>query len=243
MPTVIALIDHDEAGYRTDVLVVADRRRKRLLWVPRDLWSFRHQERVNSAYSGGGFDELFDVLAELGVPVDEGIVLPRSSTGQLLSGLRVTVPVDRPLEFRYPDGPVRIEVREKIVRFEPPAEVLEGERIHQWIGARYGVARSRDTGDLARLARQRTFVAALLEQGCDLARALGSVPADRTSNRAGAELRRVNRRWELAWYHTVAATRINDAEVLLPTPPMVDGELVAGPPLISSAVSTALRGK
>src|SRR6185437_11556032 len=65
------------------------------------------------------------------------------------------------MEFDYPLAPTRpIEEGRKRIAFDPPLAVLEGERIHQWLGARGG-------SDLHRLERQKVFLRRLLERGFD----------------------------------------------------------------------------
>jgi hypothetical protein len=68
--------------------------------------------------------------------------------------------------FDYPLTPTApIEEGSKTVVFDPPMEILQGERVHQWIGARRG-------SDLHRLARQAVLVRRLLEQGFDCSAAV-----------------------------------------------------------------------
>ena len=244
MPTVIGILDSATTNQRTDVIVVADAKRRRLLWVPRDLWSFRFQIRVNAAYQTGGFERLFAVLAELGLPVDEGVVFPRSTTAALLAPVRIEVPVDRPLEFRYPDATAQGEMALDwtVVRFDPPSEVLEGRRVHEWLGARYSRLDQRDGGDLARIHRQRVLVESLLDDGCDIAGALRDAPGIRTSDGALDELRKLNHRWEVTFYYTIAATQVGEQRVLLPAPPMRDGEFAAAAPELTGKLAAMLDG-
>ena len=98
--------------------------------------------------------------------------MSRSAAGEALRDVSVRVPVSRALVLRYPLAPEQpIEEGEKLVRFDPPAETLEGERIHQWIGARFEL--DRPSSDLERVARQQVFVRALLEQGFDFSQVVG----------------------------------------------------------------------
>lgn len=159
----VAIMDEDNWTANTDVMVLADRRRRRLTWVPRDLWSDRLGNRINTAFAAG---QLLPALGELGFRCDGALCLRRGATIAALAGLEVEVPVQRPLDFWYPLAPTqRIEDGRKQVSFRPPSERLSGERLHQWIGARYAV--SGPSSDLHRLARQRVLLQALLRQGTD----------------------------------------------------------------------------
>ena len=101
-------------------------------------------------------------LAELGQPVDHTVCLRRAAVETALADVEVTVPVRRRLELFYPLHPTAaIEDGAKRITFEPPAETLRGERIHQWLGAAWGT-RGRDW-DLFRIARQQILVRRLLE--------------------------------------------------------------------------------
>lgn len=159
----VAIMDEDNWTSQTDVLVIVDARRRRLTWVPRDLWSDLTDNRINKAFAGG---QLLPALAELGFPCNGLLCLRRGATIAALAAVEVDVPVSRPLDFWYPLEPLkRIQEGRKRVSFRPPVERLSGERLHQWIGARYAVAGT--SSDLHRLARQITLLRALLVQGAD----------------------------------------------------------------------------
>ncbi|WP_027165626.1 hypothetical protein [Mesorhizobium sp. WSM3224] len=51
---VVAIGDRDNWDANTDIIVVADVSRRRLTWVPRDLWSPLISDRVNAAFAIGG---------------------------------------------------------------------------------------------------------------------------------------------------------------------------------------------
>src|SRR5690606_8899462 len=109
---------------------------------------------------------------EIGLAVAEGLCLGREAVKEGLAGAEVLMPVTRPLEFWYPLAPeLEIEDGRKPVRFEPPVERLAGERLHQWIGARYSDADA-DAGDLRRIERQQELLAVMLGEGFDFARFL-----------------------------------------------------------------------
>jgi hypothetical protein len=165
--TVVTVMDREGPDANTDVIVLVEPSRRRLLWIPRDVWCPALGDRVNAAFKLGGHDALIGALAELRVRADRSVCVSRPAAGEALRGLSVQVPVSRSLALRYPLAPEQpIEDGEKLVRFDPPAEILQGERIHQWIGARFEL--DRPSSDLERIARQQVFVRALLEQGFDL---------------------------------------------------------------------------
>jgi anionic cell wall polymer biosynthesis LytR-Cps2A-Psr (LCP) family protein len=172
--TVVGIMDRDGWDARTDNVVVIDYRREWLLWIPRDLWSRAVGDRINEAYRLGGHQLLCAGLDELGAPVDSSVVVLRSAVERALSRLRIVVPVDRPRRFWYPLDPTRpIEEGQKLISFDPPQETLEGERIHQWLGARKSAETpSRRLPDLDRIERQQVLLGRLLEEGFDFRRVL-----------------------------------------------------------------------
>lgn len=166
----VAIMDEDSWTSNTDVLVVVDARRRRLTWVPRDLWSELVGNRVNAAFAVG---QLLPALADLGFRCESLLCLRRGATIAALSPVSIDVPVTRPLDFWYPLEPMgRIQNGRKLVSFRPPSERLSGERLHQWIGARYAVTGA--GSDLHRLARQAILVRSLLRQGADFSAVLAN---------------------------------------------------------------------
>lgn len=142
--------------------------------MPRDVWCPEVGDRINTAYRSGGHDGLLRGLRSLGFRVDHSVCIPRAATERFLGTVTVDVPIERPLRFWYPLSPQsRIEDGRREVDFDPPGEILSGERIHQWIGART----SRDAGergsDLDRIQRQQVLVRALLRQGSELSAVVG----------------------------------------------------------------------
>ncbi len=171
--TVIGVMDRDSWAARTDNIVVIEPRRRRLVWIPRDLWSDVVGDRINEAFGRGGHQLLIAAIRDLGLPAESSVVLLRSAVEQALLGLRVTVPVDRPMRFWYPLEPTqRLEDGAKLVEFDPPEETLAGERIHQWIGARRSADKQPRLPDLDRIERQQILIGRLLEEGYDFSRAL-----------------------------------------------------------------------
>ena len=168
---VVAILDRDDWGANTDIIVVADAAARRLTWIPRDLWSPKSNDRVGRAFAIGGGSLLLAALGELGFPCDGLLCLRRSASEAVLAAVSVTVPVSEPLDFWYPLQPTApIESGRKAISFRPPSEHLSGERVHQWIGARLMIDRS--GSDLFRLRRQAVLLRVLLSQGFDFRRAI-----------------------------------------------------------------------
>lgn len=171
---VVGVMDRDSWTANTDNLVVVDRRRRRLVWVPRDLWSDAVGDRINAAFARGGHELLRAAVAEHGLPADASVVLLRSCVEGAVEDLSVTVPVDRRRRYWYPHAPtLRLQDGRKLVVFEPPHERLGGERIHQWVGARTSAdAPAPALPDLDRIDRQQVLVRTLLADGFEFAKAL-----------------------------------------------------------------------
>ncbi|TPI72344.1 hypothetical protein [Mesorhizobium sp. B2-8-9] len=163
---VVAILDRDNWDANTDIIVVVDGARRRLTWVPRDLWSPLISDRINAAFAIGGGSLLLDALAGLGFAAQSAICLRRGASEAALAGASVRVPIPAPLDFWYPLTPTsRIEDGRQQVSFRPPAETLMGARLHQWIGARTMV--NGQGSDFHRMRRQIVFLRALIAQGFD----------------------------------------------------------------------------
>ncbi len=215
MTTAVGILDRDAWTANTDVLVVVDPRRRRLTWVPRDLWCPGLGDRVNAALARGGHPAVRAALAEHGLRVDHGVYLRRAATERFLATCTVRVPVPRRLEFYYPLTPTApLEEGVKIVTFEPPEESLSGERIHQWIGARSAVPEGGT--DLDRIERQQCFLRRLLQAGGDLTPVLSDPERVRVSGPAAlAELGAVRPGWRFATHDAVVPATVAGREVLL----------------------------
>lgn len=178
MAVVVSIMDRPGWGQRTDNIVVANACTKRLIWVPRDLWCDRIRNRINVAYKLGGHFALMTVLKDFQVHANTSICLQRDAIRSVLEGHTVTVPVDAPVWYYYPMAPeLNLEDGNKTISFEPPFEVLEGERIHQWLGARklnmkhkQPPAVLNDFSDFQRIRRQMTIVRIMLQEGFDFMR-------------------------------------------------------------------------
>jgi anionic cell wall polymer biosynthesis LytR-Cps2A-Psr (LCP) family protein len=216
--TVVSVMDREGWDANTDIIVLADASRRSLLWVPRDMWCPGLGDRVNAAFERGGHPALIAALADLGLRADHSVCIARAAASQALSDVSVRVRVDRARVFRYPLAPEEpIEDGEKRIRFDPPAETLEGERIHQWIGARFEVGRA--SSDLDRLARQQLFLRALLHQGFDFSRVTAD-PGGISVSGADAldELGSVDPSWRFETLRRVRATTIDGKAVLVRAP-------------------------
>jgi len=198
--TVVCVMDDDSWTANTDNIVVVDAQRRRLVWIPRDLWAYVVGDRINAAYRRGGHELLCAALGELGFSVEASVVVQRAAVERALMDLRITVPVDRTRSYWYPMAPrLRLQDGGKFVVFEPPEETIEGERIHQWLGAR----RSADVTppafpDLDRIERQQILIRRLLEEGVDFSRVLDDSALVRLSDISALRLLAAVRvDWEL----------------------------------------------
>jgi hypothetical protein len=222
--TVVAIMDRPAPDSNTDVLVVADPDAARLLWVPRDLWCDGIGDRVNRAFGLGGHAGLVAALAEHGIEARHSVCLFPAAIVRAAEGVSVAIEVPERAEYWYPLEPLRpIEEGRKRIAFEPPVETLSGERIHQWVGARYR-ADGRHGSDLERIGRQQRLVTVLLTQGYDFGRALSSrddvVISDPEAIR---ELSQVNATWRFETVSDLIPVRIDEMEVLWPDPPRPPG--------------------
>ena len=215
MATVVSIMDRSEWTANTDNIVVVDAQQQSLTWIPRDLWSPRLHNRVNAAFKLGGHPMLCAALVEQGFPAAESLCLLRDAVTDALRETSVLVPVEEHLRFWYPMAPdLEIEDGRKQVEFSPPTEELSGERIHQWIGARYAV--TGPSSDLFRIARQQVLVRRLLEDGFDFTRALAN-PQSVSSTGASAldELREVRGDWRYEVIDDVVPEKIDGMAVLV----------------------------
>jgi hypothetical protein len=215
MATAVGVMDQPHLMAATDVLVVVNADTRRLCWVPRDLWCERLGDRVKWAFVLGGHDGLVRALGEHGFRIRASVCVGRGATERALEGARVGVPVSERVEFWYPLHPGRpIQEGRKRISFEPPAEILEGERLHQWMGARYRV--TGPGSDLQRILRQQVLFRSLLEQGFDFARVLADDGEVAISGPALDELRRVDASFTIDTFASDAVPRrINGKDVLV----------------------------
>ena len=215
MATVVGIMDEPHWGANTDVIVVADPRTRRLLWVPRDLWCNGLGARVNRAFAEvGTASDALRALAELGVEAQHAVCVRRDASERTLADMTVRDPVPYRIVLEdLLDPPGRIEQGRKQVIFEPPAEMLSGERIHQWIGAR------QPGSDLDRIQRQQVFLRSLLERGFDFGTVASGEGVSVSNRRALDELQQVDASWHFETYRPLASAVVEGAHVLLPRRP------------------------
>jgi hypothetical protein len=218
MSTIVAVMDRAGFSANTDNLVLVEPERTRLLWIPRDLWCRTHGSRINDAFRRGGHALLVTALREHELEADNALVLSREATEAALADVAVVVPVFVRMRFAYPLSPTApIEDGSKEVVFNPPAEALRGERIHQWIGARG------DASDLHRIERQKILVRRLLEKRFDFRRALADPSWYRLyGDGALDDLSEVARTWRLETFADVVPATIDGRMVLVRRTPAAD---------------------
>ena len=217
--TVIAVTDRDRWDTPTDNIVVVESSRRRLIWLPRDLWSSAVGDRINVAFAHGGHRLLIDAVAEYGFAPRASICFRRSVIEHALQTVTITVPVERRLSFWYPLEPTApIEDGRKIVSFEPPQEVLTGERLHQWIGARFAVdGPAVRLPDLDRIERQKVLVRRLLEERVRFASPIEDTADVSTWNgrTAFADLAQIGPTWRLETLNDVEPAEIDGKRILI----------------------------
>ncbi len=215
MATVVGVMDERSLRGRTDVTVIADPERERLLWVPRDLWSEGLGDRINRAYELGGHAGLRASLAEHGIDAEDGLVLSRAATERVIAGLEVMMPVAKSFSLTVPEVPGgHIREAKREVSFEPPATRLHGILVHDWLSGRYS-SDPKEAGDLGRIRRQQLLLAVLLGEGADLGGVLDNPDEfDLTSEAAIGELAAVRPDWRFETFGPLTPRRIDGKEVL-----------------------------
>jgi hypothetical protein len=116
------------------------------------------------------------------------------------------------MSFSYPLTPTsRIEDGSKTITFNPPAENLSGERIHQWIGARGAT-------DLHRIERQKIFLRRLLDTGFDFSTFLDDITGFKTDNLEDslANLKAIRSDWRFDTLGPLRTEVISGRQVLVP---------------------------
>jgi hypothetical protein len=225
--TVVSVMDRPGWGANTDNIVVVDAAERSLTWIPRDLWCPMLAHRINTAFrkgaerggKDGGHAMLRAMLVEHGYAADESLCLQRVAVVNALNNVSVQVPVETTLRFWYPLQPEHpIEDGRKMVKFDPPSAVLSGERIHQWLGARYDVEGA-DGSDTSRFPRQQVFVRRLIETQFDFSRLLDDPTlVSMTGAGAVAELREVRADWRFTSLDDVWPAKIEEKSVLVRRP-------------------------
>jgi hypothetical protein len=218
MSTIVGIMDRAGFDANTDNLVLVEPDRERLLWIPRDLWCQTLGDRINAAYRAGGHARLVTALREHDLTPAHSFVISRAVSEIMLADVSVLVPVPARMTFAYPLAPTaRIEDGSREIAFDPPAAMLRGERVHQWIGARGG-------SDLHRIERQKVFVRRLLEQGFAFERVLAHEGGYRCSDTAALDdLSRVRASWHFETLGPTEPVVIDDKQVLVRRAPANEG--------------------
>lgn len=163
MSLLIGLLDDDK---NTDVIIHINYKSKTMTWIPRDLYSHRILHKINSAYRYGGNLLFKKCVEDLGFgSIIDCICIPIKSCRKVFSSLEVYVEIQEQADYYYPIRIGRpIEEGRKIISFSPPGELLKGERIHQFLGARTRVKSTdyTDLPDFERIKRQQSFMRALI---------------------------------------------------------------------------------
>jgi hypothetical protein len=170
----ICFMDRDYWTARTDVIVIVSLEENKLMWVPRDIYCELINDRINVAYALGGSELLIKCLNEYKVTSKYNILgcvclLPALVNEYVKYIKSIKVPVENDIKFDYPlrrNKP--IEEGSKVIEFKAPFEILSGERIHQWIGARYCIPLSLYLyPDLHRIMRQQILTRVLIDKKFD----------------------------------------------------------------------------
>jgi len=213
--TVVTIMDRSGWDANTDNIVVVDPVAEHMLWIPRDLYCDCLKNRINQAFRIGAHDELLAALGEHGWDVRHSLCLQREAAEAALATIIVTVPIAQPMIFWYPVEPRRpIEEGRKLIRFDPPSEILTGERIHQWIGARYQP--QGPSTDFDRMARQQVLVRQMLIDGFDFASFLHNrTQVSLSDDNALVELASVNASWSFNTFTKVRPQVMFGMQVLM----------------------------
>jgi anionic cell wall polymer biosynthesis LytR-Cps2A-Psr (LCP) family protein len=170
---VIAVMDRNEWTANTDIIVIVIPSQKKLVWIPRDLYSETINNRINKAFCKGRTDLLLKCVNAIGFNfnIEHCICLWPTSIEKFINKIgSIEVPVKTTRELKYPLHRHKpIEEGFKVITFNEPSEILTGDRFHEWIGARYAVKPKGLIGcDLDRIIRQQILIKELLNKNVDL---------------------------------------------------------------------------
>ena len=216
MATVLSIMDRNSWSARTDNIAVVSVKDRSVTLIPRDLFSSRVDDRINTVMGIGGHALFFKCLQDYGFPVNQGICLLPEATAKALATMTLEVPVEKEETFLYPNSPLEpIHLKNKIIKFSPPKETLSGERIHQWLGAR--IHPDWQGSDLDRLRRQIVFTRCLIRAGFDFRKFLEFQESLKsTGDQALGEIREVREDWKFSIYDHVRHWTVNGKQVLVP---------------------------
>ena len=215
MSIVIAITDCNDWRGRTDNIVVVNSFSKILVWIPRDLWSNVVQFRINAAFSYGGHELLIKAVKEIGFLVKNSICVWPFAIAKILNKLEIKVPVRNKMAFYYPRKPFEKGGGYELIYFNPPFEILSGERIHQWIGARFSAYKDKSFNDLDRIRRQRIFIQEMIKQKIDLSFNIDEGVSSSDLNKCIDEIRQIDDTWKTAMFNSFEKRKINGAFVLV----------------------------
>jgi len=200
----------------TDVNVVVDPGGRTLTWIPRDLFSKKLGDRINSVFRLGGDQARYrEIIADVGFRVEHSVIIWPKAVCRAIEGVSVLVPINKVTKYLYPLTPWQEMKRGgKKVEFSSRTGPLSGERIHQWIGARTRLPGSwsyHPYPDFDRCLRQQRLIRVLLDTGFKFSRLLGD---GFKASGPGAidELKKVNRRWGTILFDKVVPKTINGTE-------------------------------
>ena len=159
-------MDRNSWSARTDVIIIINPILKKITWIPRDIYIKLINTRINCAFSKGQHELLIKCLKEININVKYSLCLLPDIIELFLNEIneiKINIPITR--EYYYPLNRLdEIEKGKKIISFNYPCEILSGERLHQWIGARYAVKPYGIIGtDLDRINRQQVLIKEILK--------------------------------------------------------------------------------
>ncbi len=163
---VITIMDRNAWTNNTDIIIFVEPSKKTLTWIPRDIYIKDIDHRINAAYRLGRDELLFKSLKSINYDVSYNLCIQPYAIEDIFNQIgTITVPVEHDRKFKYPlHRHQPIENGHRIVEFNYPFEDLSGDRIHEWIGARYAVDKTSSySSDLDRILRQQILIKEILK--------------------------------------------------------------------------------
>lgn len=163
----ILIMDRNSWIARTDVIIICNPDNKKLFWIPRDLYCERISNRLNTAYGKGKDTLVIECLKDFGINVKYCIcILPNLINENIIRLGEITVPIAITRHFYYPlHRHTNIEDGKRLIQFTAPNEILAGDRIHEYIGARFAADSKlipKHFPDFDRIRRQQNLLKQLL---------------------------------------------------------------------------------
>ena len=149
MSLVLAIMDRNNWSARTDVMVIVNPTEKTLSWIPRDLYCKTIDNRINAVYRKGQELLFLSSLQKLGYQVQHCVcMLPDVVNACIQQMPPISIPLYKTIGFEYPlHRHEPIENGKRIITFRAPVEKLSGDRIHEFIGARYSIRIGSENAD------------------------------------------------------------------------------------------------